>query len=111
MFLVPKSYILHSTFYILPIYTTLRIFRECADTAAGTVNGDVQIFAKGFIYSEDGSFDELRSVALRSLERAMGKNIRDPESLKARLREDMASVISQKTRRKPVIIPVLTEVE
>ena len=87
------------------------VVSACADTAAGTVNGDVQIFAKGFIYSEDGSFDELRSVALRSLERAMGKNIRDPESLKARLREDMASVISQKTRRKPVIIPVLTEVE
>ncbi len=83
----------------------------CADIARGSVYGDVQIYAKGFIYSEDGNFDELKAVAVRSVERAIAKGSDDPENIKARLREEMASVISQKTRRKPVIIPIITEAE
>ncbi|MBR5031650.1 MAG: hypothetical protein IKX49_02980, partial [Clostridia bacterium] len=83
----------------------------CADIARGSVYGDVQIYAKGFIYSEDGNFDELKAVAVRSVERAISKGSTEIENLKARLREEMASVISQKTRRKPVIIPIITEAE
>ncbi len=48
---------------------------------------------------------------MRSVEHAIAKGSDDPENIKARLREEMASVISQKTRRKPVIIPIITEVE
>ena len=78
--------------------------------AEGYLTSGAEIYAKGFIYSEYEGFDELKALAERSIERSLGKKMTDTEAIKARLREDIASVISQKTRRKPVIIPVLTEV-
>jgi len=70
-----------------------------------------EIYARGFIYSEDAEFGELRALATRSLERAMSKGVSSADALKARLKEDISSVIAQKTRRKPVIIAVITEAE
>ena len=79
------------------------------DTASGLVIAEPEIYAKGFIYPDDGSFDELKALATRSIERTLAKNPGDLNSVKARLREVTASVISQKIKRKPVIIPIVTE--
>ena len=81
------------------------------DTAAQYVVTEPEIYARGFIYSEDAEFGELRALATRSLERAMSKGVSSADALKARLKEDISSVIAQKTRRKPVIIAVITEAE
>ncbi len=59
----------------------------------------------------DELLDELKKLSTRSLERCLGKGINDFEALKIRLREDLASVITQRTKRKPVIIPVIVEAD
>ncbi|MFA6729378.1 MAG: ribonuclease J [Eubacteriales bacterium] len=81
------------------------------DFSSGCVITGPDITSKGFVYVKESEqlMDELRRLSKKSLERCLARNIRDFEAIKLRLREDLASVIAQKTKRKPVILPVLVE--
>ncbi|MFA7098592.1 MAG: ribonuclease J [Eubacteriales bacterium] len=81
------------------------------DFSSGCVITGPDLTSKGFVYVKESEqlMDELRRLSKKSLERCLARNIRDFEAIKLRLREDLASVIAQKTKRKPVILPVLVE--
>ena len=83
------------------------------DSASRTVVSEPEISTRGFVYAKESSelLDELKKLALRSIERSLNKGITDFEAIKLRLREELASVIGQRTKRKPVIIPVIVEAE
>ncbi len=83
------------------------------DIASGTIVAEPEISTRGFVYAKESTefLDELKKLALRSLERSLDKGMNDFEALKMRMREDLASVITQRTKRKPVIIPVIVEAD
>jgi ribonuclease J len=89
---------------VLIVYATV-------DFSTNTVITGPDINSKGFVYVKESEelLDELRRLSRKSLERCLSKNLRDFEAIKLRLREDLSSAIAQKTKRKPVIMPVIIE--
>lgn len=81
------------------------------DFSTGTVITPPEISTRGFVYVKESEdyIEELKKHALKSLERCLNKKLYDVDAIKARMREDLASVISQKIKRKPMIIPVIVE--
>ncbi len=89
---------------VLIVFATVDFSSNCVITGP-------DITSKGFVYVKESEelLEELKKLSRKSLERCLGKNIRDFEAIKLRLREDLASAITQKTKRKPVIMPVIIE--
>lgn len=72
-----------------------------------------EIATRGFVYVKESEelIGYLRDMARKFVQNALDRGVSDPASLGTRLREDMANVIFQKTRRKPVIVPSVSYLE
>ena len=79
-------------------------------TAGITPWGDIsvlpEIVTKGFVYVKENEelLQYLADMARKFLAKSLDKGMNDPAALGARLKDDMANVICQKTRRKPVVV-------
>ena len=82
------------------------------DVYDGHVISGPDIVSRGFVYvrESEGLLDEVRKLALSLLEDCAEKNIHEWGIIKNRLREEISKLISQKTRRSPMILPILQEV-
>ncbi|MDR1194775.1 MAG: ribonuclease J [Peptococcaceae bacterium] len=70
------------------------------------------IVSRGFVYVKeaDGLLEEARDKALQIIERCGEKNIHDWAGIKGQVREGMARYLYERTRRRPMILPVILEV-
>ncbi|MEE0952490.1 MAG: RNase J family beta-CASP ribonuclease, partial [Ruminococcus sp.] len=70
------------------------------------------IVSRGFVYVRESEdlLDEVRKLALGILEDCAEKNIHEWGVIKNRLREEISKLIGQRTRRSPMILPILQEV-
>lgn len=70
------------------------------------------IITRGFIYvkESEGLMEELRMVALESLERSQRANRWDWNAIKGDIRDDLSNFLFKKTKRNPMILPVIMEV-
>ena len=82
------------------------------DVYDGHVISGPDIVSRGFVYvrESEGLLDEVRKLALNILEDCAENNVHEWGVIKNRLREEIAKLISQKTRRTPMILPILQEV-
>ena len=82
------------------------------DVYDGHVISGPDIVSRGFVYvrESEGLLEEVRKLALSILEDCAEKNIHEWGIIKNRLREEISKLISQKTRRSPMILPILQEV-
>ena len=82
------------------------------DVYDGHVISGPDIVSRGFVYvrESEGLLDEVRQLALGILENCAEKNIHEWGIIKNRLREEISKLISQRTRRSPMILPILQEV-
>ena len=82
------------------------------DVYDGHVISGPDIVSRGFVYvrESEGLLDEVRRLALGILEDCAEKNIQEWGVIKNRLREEISKLISQRTRRSPMILPILQEV-
>ena len=82
------------------------------DVYDGHVISGPDIVSRGFVYvrESEGLLDEVRKLALSILEECAEDNVHEWGIIKNRLREEIAKLISQKTRRTPMILPILQEV-
>ena len=82
------------------------------DVYGGHVISGPDIVSRGFVYvrESEGLLDEVRRLALGILEDCAEKNIQEWGVIKNRLREEISKLISQRTRRSPMILPILQEV-
>ena len=58
----------------------------------------------------EGLLDEVRSMALDILEDCAENNIHEWGIIKNLIKDDISKLISQRTRRSPMILPILQEV-
>lgn len=70
------------------------------------------IVSRGFVYVRESEelMEEARKVALRVLERAMKRKVRDYMQIKSAIRDDLSKFIFAKTKRDPMILPVIMDV-
>lgn len=82
------------------------------DSLSGYLVSEPQIYSKGFIYMKESSelFDEMNARVVKVIDSYSDRGRRDINSLKNRLREDVSRFVYDRTKKSPVILPVITEV-
>ncbi|HBL84570.1 MAG: ribonuclease J [Clostridiales bacterium GWF2_38_85] len=70
------------------------------------------IISRGFVYVKESEalMEEIRLLASDSLNKQLSKGINDWNILKNTMKDNLASFIYSKTKRKPMILPVIMEV-
>ena len=82
------------------------------DVYDGHVISGPDIVSRGFVYvrESEGLLDEVKQLALSILEDCANNNVHEWGIIKNRIKEEIAKLIAQRTRRAPMILPILQEV-
>ena len=77
----------------------------------GIITGP-DIITRGFIYVKESEelMDSLREVALEAIERCQRKRIRDWNTIKTAIKNDLSGYLYKTTKRNPMILPVIMEI-
>ncbi|HZO35521.1 MAG TPA: ribonuclease J [Solirubrobacteraceae bacterium] len=78
----------------------------------GSSVADPEIILRGVPYPEDAEnlLDEIRDTVERSLDRAADEQVREVDLMQKMLHDDLAELVYQKLRRRPMVLPVIVEV-
>ena len=70
------------------------------------------IVSRGFVYVRESEqlMHDCKAVAEQSINRILGKRIRDWAHIKGIITDDLAKFIYKETRRKPMILPVIMDI-
>jgi ribonuclease J len=74
--------------------------------------GPPDVISRGFVSSQgaNGLVQESIKVVGRTLERTASRHVTDWGELKNAIRRDLSSFLSQRTRKRPIILPLIVEV-
>jgi ribonuclease J len=78
----------------------------------GELLGTPDVVSRGFVYMRDanGLMDEAIEVVTETLRGTARHNITDWGELKSSIRRDLSRFLSNKTRKRPIILPLIVEV-
>jgi ribonuclease J len=78
----------------------------------GDLLGPPDVISRGFVdpQAQNGLVDESISVVTETLQRTASRHVTDWGELKKAIRKDLSSFLSQKTRKRPIILPLIVEV-
>ena len=78
----------------------------------GSVIAGPDIVSRGFIYVREAEnlMDEMRTLATSTLEKCNNERIADWTTMKSMLKNDISNMLYQKTKRSPMILPVIMEI-
>lgn len=79
---------------------------------SGSVVAGPDIISRGFVYVREAEnlMDDARNVVRKSLDRCEQKNILEWSQIKTVVRDDLKDFVWQKTKRSPMILPIIMEV-
>ena len=82
------------------------------DARNGQLLGPPDVISRGFAdpQAQNGLVDESIAAVTKTLERTSKKRVTDAEALKKEIRKDLSSFLSKKTRKRPIILPLVVEV-
>jgi len=82
------------------------------DAQSGSVLTGPEIITRGWVYAPEAEklLDEARAVVLSALEEPRDANPLDFETLKRRARQALGRFVQERTRRRPMIVPIVMEV-
>ena len=82
------------------------------DARSGEVLTGPEIITRGWVYAPEAEalLDEARQAVVASLEAAADVGATDFETLKRRVRTALGRFVNERTRRRPMIVPVVMEV-
>ncbi len=78
----------------------------------GQVISGPDIITRGFVYVKESEalMEELRQIVMGSLDHCRDRNIRDWSAIKSEIKSDLSGYLYKKTKRNPMILPVIMEV-
>ncbi len=78
----------------------------------GQLLGPPDVISRGFVAPQgsNGLVDESITVVTRTLERTAKRRLTDWGELKKEIRKDLSGFLSQKTRKRPIVLPLIVEV-
>jgi len=78
----------------------------------GSMVSEPDIISRGFVYvrEAEGLMDEAKEIIKQTLIRNQQKNNREWAYIKTSIKEDLKSYLFQKTKRSPMILPIIMEV-
>ena len=82
------------------------------DSRSGQVLAGPDLVSRGFVYVRESEelMDEARRLVVQCFEKCRTEHVRVWNSVKTRVRETLSSYIFRKTKRSPMILPILMEV-
>ena len=82
------------------------------DSSTGEVLAGPDIVSRGFVYVRDSEelMEELRKNCREALDGCVKNSVKDWATIKFKLKESVDGLIFEKTKRKPMILPVIMEV-
>ena len=82
------------------------------DSSTGTVIAGPDVISRGFVYVRESEnlMDDVKSVIRYEIEKCEEKHITDWSTIKSTLRENLRDYIFQKTKRNPMILPIIMEI-
>ena len=90
----------------------LIIVAAAIDGSNGQVLSGPELVSRGFVYVRESEelMEGARTQVEMALDRSLADNLHDWASVKARVREALPSYIYRRTKRSPMILPILLEV-
>ncbi len=78
----------------------------------GTILSGPDIISRGFVYVRESEklLEEANEIVSETLEKCMDDNVNEWASLKTSVREELGRYLYEKTRRRPMILPIIMEV-
>ena len=82
------------------------------DSSTGEVVAGPDVISRGFVYVRESEnlMDDVKNVVRHEIEKCEEKGIRDWSTIKSTVRENLRDYIFSKTKRNPMIIPIIMEV-
>lgn len=82
------------------------------DANTGTVVSGPDIISRGFVYVKESEnlMEEMKSLLRQEIGKFEERNITDWTTIKTLLRDELKSYIHKKTKRDPMILPIIMEV-
>ena len=79
---------------------------------SGELLGPPDVISRGFVdpQAQNGLVDDSMDVVTKTLERTAKQRVTDWGELKKAIRKDLSGFLSQKTRKRPIILPLIVEV-
>lgn len=83
------------------------------DRRTAKVISGPDIVTRGFVYVRESEdlMEEIKQVAKEELEKCDKENIREWSNIKSNLRESLTRYVYSKTKRQPMILPILMDVD
>jgi ribonuclease J len=78
----------------------------------GQLLGPPDVISRGFVDAQasNGLVDESMAAVTKTLERTANKRVTDQEQLKTEIRKDLSGFLSDRTGKRPIILPLIVEV-
>ena len=82
------------------------------DSNTGEVIAGPDVISRGFVYVRESEnlMDDVKSVVRHEIAKCEEKGIRDWSTIKSTVRENLRDYVFSKTKRNPMIIPIIMEV-
>lgn len=79
----------------------------------GKMASKPEIVSRGFVYVKESEelIESIRDMVVYVFEDCYNKNIREWNQIKSRLKDEVSDLIYQKTKRNPMIIPILMDLQ
>jgi len=78
----------------------------------GSLIAGPDIITRGFIYVKESEvmMRELKEISIKTLEECAGNKVTDFATLKSCIKQELSNYLYKKTKRNPMILPVITEI-
>ena len=82
------------------------------DKETGRLRGGPDIISRGFVYVRESEelMDQARTLALDALTDCMDTGVVDRMEIKSKVKDDLSKFLYAKTKRKPMVLPVIMNV-
>ena len=82
------------------------------DSSTGEVVAGPDVISRGFVYVRESEnlMDDVKNVVRHEIKKCEEKGVRDWSTIKSTVRENLRDYIFTKTKRNPMIIPIIMEV-
>ena len=82
------------------------------DTSTGEIVSGPDVVSRGFVYVRESEnlMDEVKRVAREEVRRCEENHIRDWSTIKANVKDTLRDYIFEKTKRNPMLLPIIMEV-
>jgi len=90
----------------------LIIVAATVDMQLGQILSQPEVVSRGFVYVREAEqlIDDARQTALITIETCLDNNITDLGIIKAKLRDDVSRLMYERTKRSPMILPIIMDV-